>query len=134
MVSRTWPAVRSVDTGARTRTEPHTTDVHEEGRAADIMTSNVQLGTEIADYFATHAQLYGIQLLIWRGTMVVFSEHQAPTVSRYTGASDHDDHVHAEVGPDSDSAPGWSQGQSGTIRAIIGLASLLIGLAASRGA
>lgn len=75
-------------------------DVHEDGRAADVMTSNVAIGTALADWLLQNAAALGIQQIIWhRGywSSARPSSRRAHSYGAYTGRSPHTDHVHLEV-------------------------------------
>jgi len=75
-------------------------DVHEDGRAADVMTSDVAKGTALADWLLQNAAALGIQQLIWhRGywSSARPSSRRAHSYGAYTGRQPHTDHVHVEV-------------------------------------
>lgn len=99
-IKRRWPVIRTVGivTGYH-RDQPHTRDLHEEGRAGDVMTRDVALGTEIADWLVSNAEALGVQLVIWRRTLWVTDLSRGARFSAYTGAEDHADHIHVEVSP-----------------------------------
>lgn len=105
-----FPEVRTV--GLRAGSNHHTLstttgrrDVHEEGRAADIMVPSLAAGEPIANYLSRAAQVLGVQGLIWRRS-AWWSDGRG--LRHYGGTSPHTDHVHAEIGPD---AAQWSRAQ-----------------------
>lgn len=75
-------------------------DVHEDGRAADVMTDDVATGTAVADWLLQHAAALGIQQLIWhRGYWSSSrpSSRRAHSFGAYSGRHPHTDHVHVEL-------------------------------------
>ena len=74
-------------------------DVHEEGRALDLGVPRAVRGTtqgdDVADWIVTHADLLGVQGVVWRGTDW-FPERSMRWRARST-ETDHDDHLHVEV-------------------------------------
>lgn len=76
-------------------------DVHEEGRAADIMTSNQAIGSRIADWLLRNARVLGVQQIIWhRGYWSSATPRRGrSSFGAYTGRSPHIDHVHVELSP-----------------------------------
>lgn len=75
-------------------------DVHEDGRAADVMTRDRAQGTALADWLLQHAGALGIQQLIWHRaywSSARPSSRRAHSYGAYTGRSPHTDHVHLEV-------------------------------------
>lgn len=78
-------------------------DVHEEGRAIDVMTSDVAQTLAIADWLLFNARVLGIQQIItqrayWSSGRL--RRNQAHSTGPYTGRSPHIDHVHAEMSPE----------------------------------
>jgi hypothetical protein len=73
---------------------------HSSGRALDIMTSDVVLGTAIADFLRAHASELHIYDILWRQhiwTPVRAAEGWRLFPSRGSATADHYDHVHVSV-------------------------------------
>jgi hypothetical protein len=73
---------------------------HRTGKAIDIMTSDVTLGTEIADFLRAHAAELDLFDVIWRQhiwTPVRASEGWRSMSSRGSETANHDDHVHVSI-------------------------------------
>jgi hypothetical protein len=73
---------------------------HSSGRAIDIMTSDVTLGTQIADFLRAHASELDLYDVIWRQhiwTPVRSSEGWRSMPSRGSSTANHYDHVHVSV-------------------------------------
>lgn len=74
-------------------------DVHEEGRALDLGVPRAiratPQGDEVADWIVMHADLLGVQGVVWRGTD--WFPERAMRWRQRTTASDHDDHLHVEI-------------------------------------
>jgi hypothetical protein len=73
---------------------------HSSGRAIDIMTSDVELGTAIAEFLRTHASELHLFDVIWRQhiwTPVRASEGWRSMPSRGSATANHYDHVHVSV-------------------------------------
>jgi hypothetical protein len=73
---------------------------HSSGRAIDIMTSDVGLGTAIAEFLRTHASELHLYDVIWRQhiwTPVRASEGWRSMPSRGSATANHYDHVHVSV-------------------------------------
>ncbi len=73
---------------------------HASGRALDIMTSDVQLGTAIADYLRAHAAELHLYDVIWRQhiwTPERAGEGWRLMSSRGSATANHYDHVHVAV-------------------------------------
>jgi hypothetical protein len=73
---------------------------HSSGKAIDIMTSDVALGTEIADFLRAHAAELDLFDVIWRQhiwTPVRASEGWRPMPDRGSETANHDNHVHVSV-------------------------------------
>ncbi|MCW2765027.1 MAG: hypothetical protein JWO11_986 [Nocardioides sp.] len=73
---------------------------HASGRALDIMTSDVTLGTAIADFLQAHAAELDLYDVIWRQqiwTPVRSSEGWRLMPSRGSATADHYDHVHVST-------------------------------------
>jgi len=73
---------------------------HSSGRALDIMTSDVELGTAIAEFLQAHASELNIYDIIWRQhiwTPERASEGWRSMPSRGSATADHYDHVHVSV-------------------------------------
>lgn len=75
-------------------------DVHEEGRAIDLMIPNLAYGEQIANFISLHADVLGIQGVIFRRGKWFSNAPRATVFGPYGGTSPHTDHVHLEVGPD----------------------------------
>lgn len=83
-------------------------DVHEEGRALDVMIRSRAQGEEIANYLASNALELGLQYIIWDGLELSSSTYGAAW-EPYGSSSDrdqwgrarnpHTDHVHVEISP-----------------------------------
>jgi hypothetical protein len=70
---------------------------HTSGRAIDIMTSDVELGTAIADYLVANAAELNLYDVIWRQriwTAERASEGWRPMSDRGSATANHMDHVH----------------------------------------
>ncbi len=73
---------------------------HSSGRALDIMTSDVTLGTAIADFLRAHASELHIYDILWRQhiwTPVRAGEGWRLFASRGSATANHYDHVHVSV-------------------------------------
>ncbi len=73
---------------------------HSSGRAIDIMTSDVELGTAIAEFLRAHASELHLYDVIWRQhiwTPVRASEGWRSMPSRGSATANHYDHVHVSV-------------------------------------
>ena len=73
---------------------------HASGKAIDIMTSDVELGTAIAEFLKANASALGLYDVIWRQhiwTPVRASEGWRSMPSRGSATADHYDHVHVAV-------------------------------------
>lgn len=73
---------------------------HSSGRAIDIMTSDVELGTAIAEFLRAHASELNLYDVIWRQriwTPVRASEGWRSMSSRGSATANHYDHVHVSV-------------------------------------
>jgi hypothetical protein len=73
---------------------------HSSGRALDIMTSDVVLGTAIADFLRAHASELHIYDILWRQhiwTPVRAAEGWRLFANRGSATANHDDHVHVSV-------------------------------------
>jgi hypothetical protein len=73
---------------------------HSSGKALDIMTSDVTLGTQIAEFLQAHASELGLYDVIWRQhiwTPVRASEGWRSMPSRGSATANHFDHVHVSV-------------------------------------
>jgi hypothetical protein len=73
---------------------------HASGRAIDIMTSDVELGTAIAEFLQEHASELHIYDILWRQhiwTPVRASEGWRLFPSRGSATANHFDHVHVSV-------------------------------------
>lgn len=73
---------------------------HSSGRALDIMTSDVSLGTAIAEYLRAHAAQLHLYDVLWRQriwTPVRASEGWRPMPDRGSATANHYDHVHVSV-------------------------------------
>lgn len=73
---------------------------HSTGRAIDIMTSDVQLGTAIAEFLRANAAEFNIYNVIWRQR--IFTQERGgegwrPMSSRGSATANHYDHVHVSV-------------------------------------
>lgn len=89
-------------------------DIHEEGRALDLMSEgNRALGERAANWLALNARELGIQYLIFDHTELSSSTVGAAW-EPYTGPNPHTDHVHIEL------SPRWAADGAG-MRARLGL-------------
>ena len=73
---------------------------HASGRAIDIMTSDVALGTAIAEFLRSHASELHLYDILWRQriwTPVRASEGWRSMPSRGSATANHYDHVHVSV-------------------------------------
>lgn len=73
---------------------------HSSGRALDIMTSDVALGTAIADYLRAHAAELHLYDILWRQhiwTPVRSAEGWRSMPSRGSATANHYDHVHVST-------------------------------------
>jgi hypothetical protein len=73
---------------------------HSSGKALDIMTSDVELGTAIAEFLRSHASELNLFDVIWRQhiwTPVRASEGWRYMPSRGSATANHYDHVHVSV-------------------------------------
>lgn len=73
---------------------------HRNGQAIDIMTSDVTLGTAIAEFLKAHAAEFNINSLIWRQR--IFTQQRGgegwrSMSSRGSATANHYDHVHVSV-------------------------------------
>lgn len=73
---------------------------HSTGRAIDIMTSDVQLGTAIAEFLRANAAEFNLYNVIWRQR--IFTQERGgegwrPMSSRGSATANHYDHVHVSV-------------------------------------
>ena len=78
--------------------DPH--GEHSSGKALDIMTSDVQVGTAIADFLRAHAAELDLYDVIWRQR--IFTQERAGEgwrlmPSRGSATADHMNHVHVSV-------------------------------------
>ena len=73
-------------------------DVHEEGRALDAMTSNIERGTLLANWLVRHARELGIQQVLWRNSAWSSDPRGRSAWSALSGHP-HEDHVHVELTP-----------------------------------
>lgn len=83
-------------------------DVHEEGRALDVMVRDRAQGEEVANWLATNALELGVQYLIW-DRLELSSSTVGPAWEPYGTSADrerwgrspnpHTDHVHVELSP-----------------------------------
>ena len=86
-------------------------DIHEEGRALDVMIRSRAAGEVIANWLVLNAQTLGIQLVIWDNVEWSPSGSGAAWES-YTGRDPHTSHVHAEV------TPAWAESADKMTRAL----------------
>lgn len=74
-------------------------DVHEDGRALDLgvprAVRDTTQGDDVADWIVTHADLLGVQGVVWRGTD--WFPDRAMRWRQRSTETDHDDHLHVEV-------------------------------------
>lgn len=73
---------------------------HSTGRAIDIMTSDVQLGTAIAEFLKANAAEFNLYNVIWRQriyTQERGGEGWRPMSSRGSATANHYDHIHVSV-------------------------------------
>ena len=73
---------------------------HGSGHACDIMTSDVALGTAIAEYMRAHAGQLGITYVIWRQhiwSVARSGEGWRLMADRGSTTANHYDHVHVSV-------------------------------------
>ena len=73
---------------------------HASGRAIDIMTSDVSLGTAIAEFLRAHASELDLYDVIWRQhiwTPVRSGEGWRAMENRGSATANHYDHVHVSV-------------------------------------
>jgi hypothetical protein len=78
--------------------DPH--GEHRNGKAIDIMTSDVTLGTNIANFLRSHASELNLYAVIWRQhiwTPVRSGEGWRAMSSRGSATANHMDHVHVSV-------------------------------------
>lgn len=75
-------------------------DVHEEGRAIDLMIPNLATGEQIANFLSLNAQALGLQGVIFRRRNWYSNYPVGRRFVDYRGRSPHTDHVHMEVSPD----------------------------------
>ncbi len=73
---------------------------HRAGRAIDIMTSDVALGTRIAEFLRANARTFDIYDVIWRQR--IFTQQRGgegwrPMSNRGSATANHYDHVHVSV-------------------------------------
>lgn len=88
-------------------------DIHEEGRALDVMIRNRAQGDEVANWVALNAVDLGVQYLIWN-RVELSSSTVGDAWEPYTGPNPHTDHVHIEL------SPRWAADGAG-MRARLGL-------------
>lgn len=79
------------------------TSMHGTGRAIDIMIPAGQsaVGDEIGSVLGANAAALGVQLIIWRRTLVNYSRPEATRARAYTGPNAHTDHLHVELNADA---------------------------------
>ncbi len=73
---------------------------HSSGRALDIMTSDTQLGTAIAEFLRSHASELNLYDILWQQhiwTPVRSGEGWRSMPSRGSATANHYDHVHVSV-------------------------------------
>lgn len=106
---RARAGVRSVGldrSPAKPSTAGRVRDMHEDGRAGDVMIAapgtpaGNAAGDAIANFLVLHASSLGVQLVIWAAREWSASRVGAAWED-YAGASDHRDHVHVEISPDA---------------------------------
>lgn len=140
------PGVRSAGRErrpAKPSTAGRRRDVHEEGRAIDVMLSapssaeGRRVGAQLAAQLVTHARELGVQLVIYDG-LEWSSSTSGPAWEVYDGRDPHVSHVHVEVTPArAVDGPGmaaaaaavWSGGGGG----VSVLAALALALMLARG-
>lgn len=77
--------------------------LHGTGRALDIMLSTISgdadngAGDPIAAWLMQHAELLGLQLIIWDHTIWSTSRSPGSRVRAYSGENPHVDHLHVEI-------------------------------------
>ena len=72
-------------------------DIHEEGRALDVMLDRVSAGAAVADWLVLHAVHLGVQLVIY--DRVEWSAGRGAAWENYGGSDPHTGHVHLELVP-----------------------------------
>jgi len=143
------PGVRSAGRErrpAKPSTAGRRRDVHEEGRAIDVMLSSPtsaegrRVGAQLAGQLVTHARALGVQLVIYDG-VEWSSSTSGPAWETYDGRDPHVSHVHVEVTPAlaTDAAAMargvgevWPAGASAGTLALAALAALALALARGR--
>ncbi|HSX67056.1 mucin-2 protein [Nocardioides sp.] len=75
--------------------DPH--GEHVSGEAIDIMTSDVALGTAIAEFLIAHASEFGIEDVIWRQQIWMPGHGWKGMSDRGSATANHYDHVHVKV-------------------------------------
>jgi len=97
------PSVGAVRPSSRIVTAS-TRDPHRNGFALDVMlragADRHARGAAIASWLVRHAERLGLQYVLFAGYEWSASGSGAAW-ERYTGSDPHDDHVHAEAGPDA---------------------------------
>ncbi len=73
-------------------------DIHEEGRALDVMIAAKRFGPPVADWLVLNALQLGVQYVIWDSVEWSVSQ-RGPAWESYHGTNPHTDHVHCEVIP-----------------------------------
>lgn len=90
-------------------------DVHEEGRALDVMSeANRELGAEVANWAAANAARLGLQFVLFDRYRLSSGAAQPWGDYDATGRSPHTDHVHIEL------SPRWAADGAG-MRAALGM-------------
>lgn len=114
-IATRWNVSVGAPRGGRARRPPRRDDgtlrrrdVHEEGRALDVMVRTRALGDEIANWLASNALELGIQYMIW-DRLELSSSLVGPAWEPYDTSGDrsamgrardpHTDHVHVELSP-----------------------------------
>ena len=99
---------------------PNRASVHSTGRALDIMIpvglraeASNDLGDPIANFLIANAEDIGVQYLIWDRTSWQANRAAGSKENYYTGAHDHNDHLHVELSEEASLEgtawlePGW---------------------------
>lgn len=141
------PGVRSAGRErrpAKPSTAGRRRDVHEEGRAIDVMLSSPssaegrRVGAQLAAQLVTHARELGVQLVIYDG-LEWSASTSGPAWEVYDGRDPHVSHVHVEITPArAVDGPGmaaaaaavWPTG--GGAGVLVALAALALALARGR--
>lgn len=114
-IANRWNVSVGAPRGGRARRAPRRADgtlrrrdVHEEGRALDVMVRDRAQGDEIANWLASNAVELGIQYMIW-DRLELSSSTVGPAWEPYDTSGDrsamgrardpHTDHVHVELSP-----------------------------------